>query len=521
MSGRASSPDGVRWALVAPAVALVLLLGWELVGRIPFPWDGYIWSETPFMTDMLKLTAGQPVYTNIADANSMIYSPGLAYLTYGVLRPFGLQVDVRFCRAVCVAVGGAGALCAAGFMNRAVVALGPADSRTGGTRWRVFAIAAAVLVVFKNHTSDALHPDNLYILHAAGTLLLTSRAFVGRRYSDALIAVAFAAAGILAKQTAVLSVGGVAALLVVTNWKSWRVPRVLGLLAVGAVVVSLAAWPLVRNANARFFAFELVSHHPLEIQQLKLLFSQDITGVPHRAILYLTGAPALFYVLFHSNDRVRRLFVPWLVVGVFEVLPSLASYFKILGTPNSLFIVDLWLALAVVPLAWTIATRGDSEAPSPLVRAGAAGLLLLLVVALVPSKMRPSAVHWKTLEQMDAAVAQDLRDGKRILVSSAVMPQVHAGRLDVPLDREACTWELGWAERLHLASTNGRLRDRYYDKVYVHTNLHHAETRRLIEAGYVDEHFIEGDNKSVAADELMFGFQGFQHAPIRIMTRRP
>jgi Dolichyl-phosphate-mannose-protein mannosyltransferase len=520
--------EKLQWTLAGLAAALTVVLTFELFLRVRFPWDHFIWAESPFMTDMLKLTAGQPVYTSPADANSTIYSPGLDYVTYALLRPLGLQLDVRFCRLVCVAIGVGGAIAAARFIRWMAEAL--AGERALGRRFQVFAIAAAILFVFKNHASDGCHPDNLYVLHATATLLLTYRASVSGRARDAALALAIAGLGILVKQTAVLSVGGAGALLVFLHWRSWRLGRTAAVLAVGALFVALAAWPLVRDANARFFAFELLSHHHVDPYRAKELIARDLLGVPHRVVLLFVFPPALFFFAFHERPEVRKLFAAWLVIGATEVSLSVASYFKILGTSNSLFVLDLWAALLVVPLLWHLTgqlaasgpdtNQAGARGPALLVSA-AAGLLALIFVTLVPLKLAPRHVHREMAEALDAKVAEDVRAGKRVLLSYGVTPFVHAGVTAVPLDRASCNWEMDWAGLGDLAGTNARIRAHYYDKIYLWVALYSPETMALIEAGYHQVEAVPGDGSGLREDEFLFGSQGFMHAPIRVMEANP
>src|SRR6267154_1316659 len=88
----------------------------ETALRIRFPWDLYIWAESPFLTDMIKLDHHMPVFTAPADGNSFVYSPGLEYITFALLKPFGLELDIRFCRLVSTLLG----IMAAGFGALAV-----------------------------------------------------------------------------------------------------------------------------------------------------------------------------------------------------------------------------------------------------------------------------------------------------------------------------------------------------------------------------------------------------------------
>src|SRR3989442_1746589 len=160
------------WAgiLVASlAVLLVLALIVELALRIGFPCDFYLWSESPFMTDMLKLTNHLPLYTDPHDVNSFVYAPGLQFLTYAMLAPFGLALDVRFCRVMNILVGFGVAACAV------ALALRIADGMTRGIRRGAFAVTTfciTTLLVFSDFTAAVPHPDSLQMLHATATLLL-------------------------------------------------------------------------------------------------------------------------------------------------------------------------------------------------------------------------------------------------------------------------------------------------------------------------------------------------------------
>src|SRR5271157_2728438 len=105
------------WLMVYSIIfAFVAVLAVETALRIRFPWDLYFWSESPFLTNLLKLDHHRPVYTNPADGNSFVYAPGLEYLCFAILKPFGLELDIRFCRLISVML----ALFASGFGALAV-----------------------------------------------------------------------------------------------------------------------------------------------------------------------------------------------------------------------------------------------------------------------------------------------------------------------------------------------------------------------------------------------------------------
>src|SRR5882724_12558138 len=94
---RRATPREMRAAAILASLLVVVLMV-EIALRIGYPCDLMMWSESPFMTNMMKLVHGIPIYTDPSDLNSYIYTPGLEYLTYAILGPLGLALDVRFCR---------------------------------------------------------------------------------------------------------------------------------------------------------------------------------------------------------------------------------------------------------------------------------------------------------------------------------------------------------------------------------------------------------------------------------------
>lgn len=225
MATRSRLENGI--AALAAVLALALLI--QEVPRILFPWDLRMFSESTLLTNMMKLTAGEGPYTSVGDANSFIYAPGLDYVTFAILRPFGAQLDVRACRAVTVLIG----LAAAGVAGWVCARL--ATLRGTSQAWivRVASSCIATLVIFKSYTSDACHPDNLYILHAMALIALSYTVIQRRSLRHAFAAVVLAALGVLVKQTAGMSVLGLALLLLI-YCRSWGWTRFAALVGCGA-----------------------------------------------------------------------------------------------------------------------------------------------------------------------------------------------------------------------------------------------------------------------------------------------
>jgi hypothetical protein len=360
--------------LVVVAAALVVVMGYELALRIAYPWDYFIWSESTFLTNVLKLSTGERLYSDPSLANSYVYSPGLEYLTYALLRPLSLQLDIRACRVVNVLVG----LCAAWAASQ---------HASEDLRLRLLSFLAFSLLLFENFTFDVCHPDNIHVAHVGVTFLLSSVAATSGRYGMALGAVAFSALGVLAKQSGGLAWVGTTTALVALHGRAWGLARSAGLVATGLGAAATAFAILLAPQNARFYVIDLVRERPLELFRAPELL-RDIAHAPHRALLALSAGPALMALASRDDVRARRHLVCWLALGA-ATLPALVGYFKQNGVWNNLGVLDYWLALLVIPSLFH-ALRAPPKAMPRLLPAAAAGMFLLLLLSAFPTKMPPS-----------------------------------------------------------------------------------------------------------------------------------
>jgi len=55
------------------AIYLTSRLAYHTLHVVAFGWDTLLWSESPFMTNLLKIDRGVPVYGPPGDANSYVY----------------------------------------------------------------------------------------------------------------------------------------------------------------------------------------------------------------------------------------------------------------------------------------------------------------------------------------------------------------------------------------------------------------------------------------------------------------
>jgi hypothetical protein len=510
--------------LLLVAAVLLAVLAYQVVRRVLFPWDLLMWSESPFMTNMIKLAHGQGPYSDPAEANSFVYSPGLEYLAYALLRPLNLHLDVRACRVVTVMSGALAAVAVASVGARLLTMLGAHRRRR--LMFAGFAGATATLVIGKNFTADVCHPDNLVMAHASLSLLLAMRALASGRLAPALCAVGFASIGVLAKQPAAGAGVGVCVGLLLAE-PAFRRPRAMVALVAVALAVSGASVALLLvPAHSRFWALTVPASHPIEVWKIQVLIREDIIAVPHRLLLFVLTPYAFVWLRLRPEPLVARLPLLWLSLGVAGVLPILSAYFKQLGTWNNLGILDLWAAALVVPVLWHHAMTLLDQGPA----SGAAlpvALLGLLLLTLPPTRIPPSRAHWDYGHQLDRKVKEAKARGENVLLAHGTMPLLRAGLLEVPRDRANSAWEMVIGGLSDGLAIRARLAQAHYDRIIGNGTLDwYGPMRAIINKHYrvVETIPAAGALPGARGTEGLDHHYGYQpggvllNTPIQVMT---
>ena len=71
---RDQNDRAAKWLPILLGLCLSVVslhLAATLIDRIRYPWDFYIWSESPFLTNLMKVERGEAIYGPIEDANSL------------------------------------------------------------------------------------------------------------------------------------------------------------------------------------------------------------------------------------------------------------------------------------------------------------------------------------------------------------------------------------------------------------------------------------------------------------------
>jgi hypothetical protein len=461
------------WNLIRVVVFVYLgLLLAEILLRAIFPWDRLTWQEAPFLVDMMKLNSHLPVLTTPKDCNSMIYSQGLEYLTFALLKPFGLALDIRFYRIISALLG----VLAAVFGALTIVRLLRAEIQGGLKRLFAFTTWGVLwLVLSENFESDMPHPDMLHMLHAAMVFCLCFAALETRRFPLAAITMIVGGLGVFSKQTEALSWVGAGLAFAIFNVWGWR--RSLLLFAIGGAVLCVSLYILWLPQYGRFFTFALPSQEKLDLSKLKEL-AKFMLSLWRMTLLVLAVIAGL--CLWNWRGVGRRYLACWGLVGCFTVAPNLIAFLKPLGLSNNLVAFHFWMTLMVWPFIAILLNKDRKESAPP---AGtnfvddwrgrtipAAVILIFLITLLMeaPLKPVPHKSDYAFCRQVQSAVQNDVQAGHKILVSYGAAFYTRAGVTTPPLDQGCTVIEYVMAGRDDLlADFKAKIDTHYYDKIYL------------------------------------------------------
>ncbi len=509
MPSEPSARPWLWWLFSVMVFSLVVLAAQQLAARIRFPWDMFIWAESPFLTNMLKLDHGKPIYGDPADANSFVYSPGLEYLTYVILKPFGRHLDIRYCRGVVVGLAVLASVIFAWCSRAIAEALTPESGNRG---FIPVASGLFFLVIYYNFTSDIPHPDNLHILHSAVTLLLTLVAVRRESIRWAVGAILFAGVGVFAKQVACLTPIGVALALGLTLRKGLKPALALvGLSGMSALGFLTLLW---MPKWSKFYTYDVLASHGVALERIPEIASFFL-GPRIRLLPLLLLLPALGATLFARRGEARRMIVAYAVLAVFAVAPMFLAFLKPMGAWNNFGIIGAWVVVPVVP--WLFSTLYELRGLDPCREGRFASWTIVvmafaMVLALMPIKVKPSWQHYRFCWTVEKHIGMDLRAGKRVLVPHGMMFLLRNHETSIPLDRANSCLELEVAGKINRTGTKSRIESGYYDKIYLNCqpkpSWYGDETQAAMDRDY---RFVE----TIWAPKELVWEQGFQYNLMR------
>ncbi len=418
-----SAPLG--YLVLAVTLGLVLYRVVDVVGSLSGPVE-VSWAEAPFLVDMLKLDAHEPIYGPLADVNSYTYSPLLELLHHAILAPFHQELSLVVNRALtlvdlfvaCVVFCWA----LAPHVKDGLAKLLP-------TRAALWGFALALLVGFSNMLVGSIHPDHpsLVCIAVALALVVHEEAFPRWLYWTALVlvtpvSVAFKLTG------AGVGIGLFAVML------AERRLRECGALALSGLL-SVATIPLFDATCGQFskYAIAMQRSHSMELE--RLFWPPTI----HFAAMTTLALVATALMRSSKDALLRRIML--LFAGISVLM--LPAYLKFAGRENNLLALLVGGVILIV-----VAAAQHAMTPRPRMHPLLGPALALYVTMLVwtPHGSTAAGAPIPLTEQMlavDAAMTEDDKLGERSLVPSAAL-WIRHGRRDVPVDRTNSAYELSY-----------------------------------------------------------------------------
>ncbi len=431
-----------RWLCAAAAViaaaTLVHRMAW-IASWTTLATDMVVWSEAPFLSNALRLSAALPLYGPPSETASYIYSPGLDLAHRALLGPLGLELSLPAHRSLGLLWQLAAALALVGALRR-FAAPGAAP------------VVAVLLAAFSSLLSPFIHADHAVLLcFACATAVVVAEPALPRWAWVALLVTTPIAA------TALKLTGAGIGLGLVLAYAVERRPDALRLLGASAVA-AIATLPLfdATLGACTEWTLRIPSEHPLVWSSLWSLPSSaaGACATLAAAMLWISRGEAN-----EGSQRAARR-VALLTLGA--TTTSLASFVKFGGRENSLLPLLVGSTVVIVLLA----RRSAPRAPG-LLWVGAAWL----GVATADPRPIIAGADREVLDAghraMVARIDSDLAAGRHPHPYSGTAAWIDAGRREPLPDRAQSATELWVARSADVGAHLERLADGRYDTLLV------------------------------------------------------
>ncbi len=448
--------DVASFGVVCAALGVVVA-SWFAghLGQTLFRADILIWSESPFVNDIIRFRAGLPLYGDPPDLSSFNYTPGAPLLTYGLASLAGLGESVPAMRVVQLLY-----VVVAVFLGiRAARRLSGFSAHAGGLPWTVLWTLLLFLAATNSLTNPfthLLHNDALGLVVCAAAFLAIVEYAESERAGWLVAMVVIPPMGFLVKQSL-----GIWCVL----FGAWLLffgprPRWLRAVLVGAgglaLTVGLYGGGLfLWGENFRYWVIEGLGKHAVS----------PLRAIQHGLDAWAYWAAGLWACLvLVRGDRARSLlgfWLVWLLLFAVETYTSGIAWMLNHMGPGS-FIAAIWLA-AALPTAWPVPVPGERW--WSWFRAGLTTAIAILFVSGLRAIHLPVPVLPDDAQRYATAIEREF-DG---LAPDDVLLD-HGSWLYLPAnvvqrDRSAPAGEAGWTQTADFEGLLGRLRDRRYARI--------------------------------------------------------
>ena len=459
--GRPLRSDIVSFGVFVTALVLLVATFFAAELRsILFRADILIWSESPFVTDIIKFRSGGTLYEAPPNLSSFNYTPGASFLTWLMAASVGAGDSIAAYRVVQVLYVVAAALLG-------VRAIGLLRSLYDGQRQTLPWTLAWFPLLFLAGTNTLTNPFN-HLLHndalgllvcAAGFLLIVE--YATRPRPALLVAmVLLPGAGFLVKQSLGIwcVIFGAWILISEKPMRLWRAVAVGG----GGLVVVLMLYGgglWLWGEDFRYWVIEGLGKHA--VSPLRSI-EHALQGWTFWAV-GLAGGMVLV-----RGPRAPVLLTTWLVwaflFAVETYTSGIAWMLNHMG-PGS-FLAVLWGA-AALPSLWHL-TRPDTEGAAwQWLRAGLVTALCLFSLSGLRSVRIPMPGLSFDADRYVSAIEREFEGLPPAAVLLDHGSWLYMAGGVVQLDRGAPAGEAGWTQTANFDDLFGRLRSHHYQRILV------------------------------------------------------
>jgi len=458
VEGREVSSRAVPYILVAGIVLVLAARVIFIASVATLRTDLTIWSESPALTNLLKLHNGDKFYGPLAEVNSYSYSPGLELTQYALLRPFHGELSLRAHRAL----GSLWQLASAFVLTRA---LWPwlreqLELPLGKVAFPTLFCGLACLSM-ASLLAPHVHPDHWLLLVFSGALALCVRREPFTRKDDWWLVCLPVFATVFKLTGAGIGFGLVLAAVFERRFRA-LLPLALG----GAL--ALLTIPLFNATLGNFSAYAIVlqASHPIEWFRWR-----DLPHSPAALMLAVTSIALVLGAIERRTDPRVRAATRVLLLTVGFGLTAIIAYLKRGGREHNLMPFLVGGAVAFLVL---VSHDKGSEAPvrrrsalssePPLI----ALLWLALTVAWPKSPVMGDArASLVALHEREVRFVRELSASGKKPLTQGMAAWIESGRRDVPRDRLSSATELDLGHSPALAACEARLANGAYDGLFV------------------------------------------------------
>jgi hypothetical protein len=344
--------EAARLGLLALATVGVLLLAvyfYQVSFWVLFPADFLIWSESEFVSDILKFRVGYPLYTAQVNNESFIYTPGAPLLTYFISAALGQGTSIPAYRMIQVGYVAVAAVIALFTVRALIEARYPALNYRALFPWSILWLPLLFLIATNSLTNPFvhnLHNDALALLvSATGFFLLVKYAISQDKRLLPLMAV-IPAIGFLVKQPVAIWAALYLVYLVFFD-RPFSMVRIVafGLAAFGGIIAAILGGYLLWGENFTYWMFAAAGNH--DISPLRS-FQHMLDTWPYFAVGLLGG---VVFLRGKSSLTILGLWAVWLLFILVEVYTSGIGWTLSHLGPGSL-IAGIWF-VAALTILWT------------------------------------------------------------------------------------------------------------------------------------------------------------------------